>query len=164
MIFNTVLYLVKSPVNVGMITRSHVAFGGKYLIFLAYDEPWDFRKGSQSFSRKLESKCDILFFRSQEEFLRWSNEESLLNVAVEIHKTAITPAQYKFNENCNLIIGNEATGLPNDFLNQCDQIITIPQSSAVGSLNVAVSASIVMHELVREEKLFKEQIRGNSFE
>ena len=42
--FNTVLYSIKSPVNVGAITRSHVAFGGDKLIFVGYEKPWISKK------------------------------------------------------------------------------------------------------------------------
>jgi len=52
--FNTVLFQVFSPQNVGMIIRSHVAFGGKALIFVGYDKPWSFKTGTHGFSRKLE--------------------------------------------------------------------------------------------------------------
>jgi 23S rRNA (guanosine2251-2'-O)-methyltransferase len=53
--FCTVLNRLKSPTNVGMIVRSHVAFGGQQVVFIGDDKPWEFRKGSQSFSPQARS-------------------------------------------------------------------------------------------------------------
>lgn len=58
--FATILRELQSPKNVGMIIRSHVALGGGPLVFLGYESPWKFKKGTQAFSRKLEKKCEIL--------------------------------------------------------------------------------------------------------
>jgi tRNA(Leu) C34 or U34 (ribose-2'-O)-methylase TrmL len=40
--FCTALYHLKSPQNVGMIVRAHVAFGGQELLFIGRDRPWRF--------------------------------------------------------------------------------------------------------------------------
>jgi len=56
--FCTVLHKLKSPQNVGMIVRSHVANNGAEIVFVGNDLPWEFKKGSQSFSRKLEKKAN----------------------------------------------------------------------------------------------------------
>jgi tRNA G18 (ribose-2'-O)-methylase SpoU len=60
-----------------------------------------------------------------------------------------------------LIFGNEAHGLPTEFLDKADSVVTIPQYAAVGSLNVAVSASIAMYELMKQSPI--RQIQGDEF-
>jgi RNA methyltransferase, TrmH family len=47
-----------------------------------------------------------------------------------------------------LVLGNEEHGLPRATLAVCDEIVTIPGSGLVQSLNVAASAAILMHALV----------------
>ena len=49
-----------------------------------------------------------------------------------------------------LLLGNEATGVPNKYLKQADLCIEIPQYGVVRSLNVHTSASIIMWEYVKQ--------------
>jgi RNA methyltransferase, TrmH family len=48
-----------------------------------------------------------------------------------------------------LVLGNEEDGLPRSTLAACDDIVTIPGSGNVQSLNVSASAAILIHALVR---------------
>jgi len=48
-----------------------------------------------------------------------------------------------------LVVGNEVDGLENEVLNQCDEVLEIPQYGTKHSLNVAVATGIAMFELVR---------------
>ena len=48
-----------------------------------------------------------------------------------------------------LVLGNEERGLPRATLEACDEIVTIPGSGQVQSLNVAASAAILLHALTR---------------
>lgn len=47
-----------------------------------------------------------------------------------------------------LILGNEEHGIPPETLKACDDIVTIPGSGAVQSLNVAATAAILMYALL----------------
>jgi RNA methyltransferase, TrmH family len=46
-----------------------------------------------------------------------------------------------------LILGNEERGLPRATLDACDEIVTIPGSGLIQSLNVASTAAILLHAL-----------------
>ena len=46
-----------------------------------------------------------------------------------------------------LVVGNESRGLTSEMVQWCDELCTIPMSSEVESLNVAVAASIACYEL-----------------
>ncbi|MDX1907150.1 MAG: TrmH family RNA methyltransferase [Bacteroidia bacterium] len=163
--FNTVLHLVSSPQNVGMITRSHVAFGGQKLIFVGYDRPWQYRSGTQGFSRKLEATCEVLHFETVAAFLSWSLAESISCIAVEITETAANLPGYPFPETCNLIVGSEKNGISEDLLAACHGIVTIPQFGPAACLNVAVAASIAMYEYTRAcEGQVRNLIRGHKFD
>ena len=48
-----------------------------------------------------------------------------------------------------ILLGNEAVGLSPEMIAFCDQTVTIPMSSDVDSLNVAVAAGIFLHEFTR---------------
>jgi TrmH family RNA methyltransferase len=46
-----------------------------------------------------------------------------------------------------LAVGNEGAGLTDDLRAACDQLVSLPQSAHVDSLNVAVAAGILLYEL-----------------
>jgi 23S rRNA (guanosine2251-2'-O)-methyltransferase len=47
-----------------------------------------------------------------------------------------------------LVVGNEVDGLENELLQQCDEVLEIPQYGTKHSLNVAVAAGVALFELV----------------
>jgi TrmH family RNA methyltransferase len=49
-----------------------------------------------------------------------------------------------------LLIGNEGAGLPPEILNQADELVTIPHSGRVESLNAGMAASILLYEIARQ--------------
>ena len=161
--FCTILNALKSPQNVGMILRSHVAYGGSELIFTGQDHPWKFKKGTQSFSRKLEKQCNILHIPDQYDALLWCKENNYTSIAFEIAKNAIFLDEFSFPNCSAIIIGNEEHGLDIQFLSKCDHIVTIKQFGEVGSLNVAVSASTAMYEFNRNSTCVN-KIVGNEYQ
>jgi tRNA G18 (ribose-2'-O)-methylase SpoU len=48
------------------------------------------------------------------------------------------------------LIGNEGAGLPSEILSQADELVTIPHSSRVESLNAGMAASILLYEVGRQ--------------
>ena len=58
--------------------------------------------------------------------------------------------EFDFREPSALIIGNEGVGIRPELLEQCDELVTIPQHGHVGSLNAAVSAGILLYEARRQ--------------
>jgi tRNA G18 (ribose-2'-O)-methylase SpoU len=49
-----------------------------------------------------------------------------------------------------LLVGNEGSGLPKDVMVQADEVVAIPQSSRVESLNAGIAASIILYEAARQ--------------
>ena len=49
-----------------------------------------------------------------------------------------------------LVVGNEGAGLPNEILSEADELVTIPHSSRVESLNAGIAASILLYEAARQ--------------
>ena len=72
-------------------------------------------------------------------------------LATSSHKgTPITDADLK--RPIALIIGNEGAGVPKDVLAQADEVVVIPHSEKVESLNAAIAASLVLYEASRQRK------------
>lgn len=49
-----------------------------------------------------------------------------------------------------LIVGNEGAGLPKELFAQADEVVAIPQSPRVESLNAGIATSIVLYEAARQ--------------
>lgn len=158
--FNTVLYNLRSAKNIGLIARSHIAFGGDYLVIIAPRESWKFNGGQHSYTRQLQEQNKLVLFENFEEFLNWNRQE-IKNVSVEIDENAPFINKFDFPEKCNLIFGGETGGIPKDILQLTDDIVTIPQVGKVGSINVAQSAAIVQYTV--SSKLSGAPISGNKF-
>ncbi len=153
MTFNTVLNQLRSAKNIGMIARSHLAFGGDLLIIIGDKNKWNFKGGTSTYTRKIDELEKLIFFENFELFIDWNkNHSNGLNLAVEIDENSESSTNYDFPNGCNIILGNERTGIPKEELIQCDKTITIPQINAIGSLNVAISASIIYYEFSKAIK------------
>ena len=50
------------------------------------------------------------------------------------------------------IIGSEGAGVPKEVLAQADEMVAIPQSPRVESLNAGIAASILLYEAARQRK------------
>lgn len=147
--FCSVLHNLRSPQNVGMIVRAHVAFAGGPVVFVGHSVPWQFKKGSQAFSRKLERLCELIFVESDDEFFEWADRANFEPVAIEISAAAKPLPGFTFPTRTALVVGNERTGLPAEFVSRCGHVVAIPQYGAVECHNVAVSAALAMYELSR---------------
>jgi TrmH family RNA methyltransferase len=51
-----------------------------------------------------------------------------------------------------VLIGSEGSGLPRNLLAQVDEMIAIPHSPQVESLNAGVAGSIVLYEAARQRR------------
>ncbi|MCF8372918.1 MAG: TrmH family RNA methyltransferase [Bacteroidales bacterium] len=161
--FHTVFHQLKNPQNIGMIIRSHVAFAGSKLVFTGYEEPYKVKRREKAYSRSLFEKCESMHFKDIDDFFYWANVNSIATLAIEISEEAKSLPEFAFPHEVAIIMGNESYGLPDNVLKKCDHIIRIPQFGPVGSLNVAISASIVMYEITRLQKNSKPVI-GRMFD
>jgi 23S rRNA (guanosine2251-2'-O)-methyltransferase len=148
--FWTVVNELKSPENAGIIVRSHVAFGGEEIVVIGR-EPWQFKKRDQSFSRRLEQLCGFRYLKDEASFFEWCRDAHIVPVAIEIAQPPTLLADFAFPDRVAVVIGNEGRGLSPAFRSRCAATVTIPQFGPVGSLNAAVSASIVMYERTRRK-------------
>lgn len=148
--FDTALHNLKSPENVGIIVRAHVAMGGRKLVVIG-PEPWRFKKRSQAFSRKLEGICEIVSVPDDDSFFAWCERETVTPVAIEIATPPVFLHQFQFPPHPILVVGNEGQGLSPEFLWRCHGVVTIPQYGPVACLNSAVSCCIGMYEVVHRK-------------
>jgi 23S rRNA (guanosine2251-2'-O)-methyltransferase len=147
-VFWTALNDRRSTENAGMIVRSHAAFGGQAIVIIG-QEPWQFKKRAQAFSRHLERLCTFMYLPNEGAFFEWCRSEDIIPVAVEIADPPLFLPGATFPERTALVIGNERTGLGGNFLAKCQRVVTIPQFGPVGCLNAAAAAVVAMYEITR---------------
>jgi len=61
----------------------------------------------------------------------------------------------RLNESIALVIGNEHKGLRRLIRENCDQILYIPQTGPLDSLNASVAAGVAMYEVFRQRNYFR---------
>ena len=98
-----------------------------------------------------EGTCNIRYLCCKEGWLA-SNRNLLKDI--NIYSAALTAAvpyhSVNFKEASAIVVGTEATGLTPVWLEQSTKNIIIPMFGEIDSMNVSVSASIILFEAVRQ--------------
>ncbi|HQE78376.1 MAG TPA: TrmH family RNA methyltransferase, partial [Bacteroidales bacterium] len=66
-------------------------------------------------------------------------------------KATKTIYEADFKKPIGLILGNEEKGIQPSLLKLCDEILKIPIIGNIDSLNVSVSAGIIIYEIFRQK-------------
>lgn len=64
--------------------------------------------------------------------------------------TKLNLYQTKFDNKITIIFGNEEKGIRKNILKLCDIVVNIPIGKKINSLNVSVSAGVILYELFRQ--------------
>jgi len=84
-----------------------------------------------------------------EQTIRWLRSNSVL-----IFATVLTATHYyhetDLRKSSAIIMGSEADGLSDQWLDEADQLIKIPMNGKIDSMNVSASAAIVVFEALRQ--------------
>lgn len=98
-----------------------------------------------------------------EDTVEWERHESALEAVASLHRRGVTvlaveqargsvaPWEYDFRAGSTyaLVLGNEVKGVSQAVVDAADGILELPQYGTKHSLNVAVTAGIVIHEATR---------------
>ena len=142
---------VQDPGNLGTILRSAEAFGAGGVLLgentvSAYNSKVVRASAGSIFrlpivKQDLKAALDVLRGRG------------LRLLATSSHKgAAVSEADLK--SPLALLVGSEGAGLTREIMAQVDEVVAIPHSPKVESLNAGVAASIVLYEAARQRTLF----------
>ena len=140
---------VQDPGNLGTILRSAEAFGaGGVLLGEGTVSPFNskvIRASAGSVFRLpiVQGKLAGALGQMRERGLRLIATSSHKGTPLD-HATLAGPLA--------IFIGSEGAGLPQDLLREMTEIVAIPHSPNVESLNAGVAASIVLYEAARQKK------------
>ena len=57
---------------------------------------------------------------------------------------------YDFTQPTLILLGNEGNGLSDELIELADEVVSIPQSDRVESLNVSICAALLLYEAKRQ--------------
>jgi len=156
-LFNLVLVNPQIPNNTGAIGRLCVNAGASLHIIkpIAFDiDEKAVRRAGLDYWHKL----DLHVWENLDEF--FANNKITDNAYFATTKTDKPYFDAKFKTGDYIFFGSETTGIPEYVLNKYkDQNITIPMTKEGRSLNLAISAGIVLYEAIKQNyAVFKENL------
>ena len=138
---------LQDPGNLGTIARSAEAFGATgILLGEGTVSQWNWkslRASAGSIFRVPAVKVELASVISDLKARR------IPVLATSSHKGTLI-AQADLSGPVALLVGNEGSGLSKDVVAQADEIVAIPQSPRVESLNAGTAASIILYEAARQ--------------
>ena len=136
---------ISSTQNIGSIARSAAAIGiNSYLLPTYGPHPYSRRALRVSMGHVSMLKTH-LYDDLQETIMRLKKNGYRI-YAAEVAKDSTPLASVKVVDKWVLLMGHEGSGLSNEILSLCDEVVTIEMTEGVKSFNVGVAASIMMYQ------------------
>ncbi len=148
-----VLIGLQDPGNLGTILRSAEAFGSAGVV-LGEGTVSPFNSKAIRASAGSVFRLPVVLAKSAggtEEISGKLRTAGVRLIATSSHKgTALDQAS--LTEPSAIFIGSEGSGLPRNLMAQVDELVAIPHTPQVESLNAGVAGSIVLYEAARQRK------------
>lgn len=149
----TVLQNLTHDFNKATAVRNHNAFSGREIVFLNPDNPMDsdnpegakkWNKTGAVGAQHYEHISHYRILDYQKLFDQWHKEGYTIyavdnTLGYELHNVF----QVKFPKKSVFLFGEEQIGLADELIQAADQMIYIPQTGSVRSLNVSVAHGII---------------------
>jgi len=148
---------LQDPGNLGTIIRSAEAFGARAVLLG--------EKTVNHFNSKTVRGSAGSLFREPLIRVKLSESIALLKqqgvrvLATSSHKGKPLH-EANFTGAAMIVIGNEGAGVPAEIQSLADELVTIPHSPRVESLNAGIAASILLYEAARQRKALTADQRG----
>ena len=142
------LYEPDIPQNTASIIRTCSCLGAQLEII----EPCGFLFTDKRFKRVAMDyleKDKIKFYKSADEFFKNKKKQRVILITTKAIKTY---TEFVFKITDTLLFGRESAGVPNKVHNKVDEKLKIPMKENKRSLNLAISAGIVLAEQIRQIK------------
>lgn len=130
---------INDPGNLGTLLRSTAAFGFKTAILVESCDPWSPKVVQASAGALTQLKIYNLSWMQLVKELEYST----LNLVALVADKG--DSLEKIPENSLLVVGNEANGIPQEWIKSCKYKLTIPMKNNIESLNAAVAGSIALY-------------------
>ena len=141
---------IQDPGNLGSVMRSLDGMGGSGIIIL--DESTDPFHPTSARASTGALFTQKIIITSSRKFFEWKHKSRVHLVGTSCAE-AVNYRKYNYPQNMILLLGSEQKGLPQDYLANCDGVVTIPLHGSVDSLNLACAASIILFEIKNQKTL-----------
>ena len=148
-----ILHNIRSNYNVGSIFRISDAVGVSKIFLSGYiPAPTDrFGREVKEISKTAlgaEKNIEWEKIKNINTLIEKLKKENFLIIGVEQSKKSIDYKKIKINSPAVFIFGNEVNGLSKSILDKCDIVAEIPMKGKKESLNVSVSAGVVLFRVL----------------
>ncbi|NTV30910.1 RNA methyltransferase [candidate division WWE3 bacterium] len=119
-------------------------------------KPWDIRnaaKGIHKTALGAEKSVSWDYYPDIVDLIKYFRTQRIPLIGLETSKSGKNLYEYQFTGPIALVVGHEIDGISDEILLQCDEVIEIPMYGKKESLNVAISAAIVVYEAIRQFSL-----------
>ena len=136
---------ISSTQNIGAIARSAAAIGiDSYLLPSYGPHPYSRRALRVSMGHIAMLKTHI--YTDMKETINTLKSNGYRIYAAEVTKDSTPLASVKVVDKWVLLMGHEGSGLSQEVLELCDEVVTIEMMEGVKSFNVGIAASIMMYQ------------------
>lgn len=148
-----ILENIRSAQNVGAIFRTADACGISKIYLTGYTpDPTDrfgrLRKDISKAALGAEQTISWEHYENISELLEKLKNEDVQIVSVEQDKKSIDYKDFKITKNTAFVLGNEVDGVSKETLEQSDTVIEVPMVGEKESLNVSVTAGVVLFRVL----------------
>lgn len=144
------LQRIADPSNLGAIFRTAEAAGVHGIILSSGSaDPFSAKALRSSMGSSL--RLAVWDRAEIEEFVQWADREGIQVIGADISGKK-TYLETDWSQPTAIVLGSEAHGLTDSHLELMSEVVTIPMQNGVESLNLAVSAGILLYEAVRQRR------------
>lgn len=146
-----ILENIEKPGNIGAIIRTACAAGVNNII-LSDNQTDIYNPNTIRASEGLIFKLNIIESSNRQVF-DWLTSKNIPVYAASTD-TGCIYSDVSYKNRTALVFGSESKGLKNFWLERCNQLIKIPMTKNIDSLNVSVSLAIIVYEALRQRGVF----------
>ena len=145
--FYIIAHNIRSLYNIGTMFRTADALGADRLFLTGYSgiPP---RKEISKVALGAEESVPWQYYKSLSYLIKKLKKEGVEIIAIEQDEESVDYKKVKVKKDTAFILGNEVRGISKQLLEQCDQIAEIPMKGKKESLNVSVTAGIVLFRIL----------------
>ena len=139
-----ILDRIQDPSNLGAILRSACAFGFRTILAINSVYPYTGKVIRSSMGQIFNvNYCELTY----ENLLKVKEQQNMHFVVADMDGIDVSKFDKSSANRLGLVIGNEGAGVSKELCNAADNVISIPMTDGVESLNASVSAGILMYIL-----------------
>ncbi|MBS0185409.1 MAG: tRNA (cytidine(34)-2'-O)-methyltransferase [Proteobacteria bacterium] len=141
-----VLYQPEIPQNAGTLLRMAACFG----ISVDMIEPLGFVFSERRMRRAGMDYIDFVDLSIHTSWHAFQAQQTKRRLILLSPSASLSYVNFQFEKSDALMVGRESDGVPEGVKKECSYQISIPMKSGFRSLNVAIAASMVLGEALRQ--------------